>query len=127
MIKKLNFDKCETYDDVNKEIFNKINEIIDVVNNISVNVKVLEANSTHLTGVLSDIISVEKASISDLESSKTCVAGIKTDKYKLDISELISTKEGEISRVTSIEDGIKKESSVLFDTQGNIVLNCKRK
>lgn len=125
MIKKLNFDKCETYDDVNKEIFNKINEIIDVVNNIGVNVKALETNSTHLSRSITGVVNGIKASISDLEVSKTIVASIKADKIK--IGELISGEEGKLSRVTSIEDGIKKESSVLFDTQGNIVLNCKRK
>lgn len=69
-------------------------------------------------------LSVLEGEVTKLNSQQFNVYNI--DDCKANISELISTEEGEFSRVTSIEDGVKKESSILFNTQGNIVLNCKK-
>lgn len=120
MIKKLDFTKSKNIGGDFDIISDKIDEIIDAVNEISEDIKVLKTNSL----VIDSMATKLRATISDLQACEDSCMDIKANETKF--SEIISNEKGKLSRVVSIEDGVKKESSMLFDTQGKIVLNCKQ-
>lgn len=120
MIKKLDFTKSKNIGEDFDVISDKIDEIIDAVNEISEDIKLLKTNSL----VIDSMATKLRATISDLQAYEASYMDIKANETKF--SEIISNEKGKLSRVVSIEDGVKKESSMLFDTQGKIVLNCKQ-
>lgn len=120
MIKKLDFTKSKNIGEDFDVISDKIDEIIDAVNEISEDIKLLKTNSL----VIDSMATKLRATISDLQAYEASYMDIKANETKF--SEIISDEKVKVSRVTSIENGIKKESSMSIDTQGNIILNCKQ-
>ena len=120
MIKKLDFTKSKNIGEDFDVISDKIDEIIDAVNEISEDIKLLKTNSL----VIDSMATKLRATISDLQSCEASCMDIKANETKL--SEIISNEKGKLSRIVSIENGVKKESSILFDTEGNIFLNYKQ-
>ena len=120
MIKKLDFTKSKNIGEDFDVISDKIDEIIDAVNEISEDIKLLKTNSL----VIDSMATKLRATISDLQAYEASCMDIKANETKF--SEIISDEKVKVSRVTSIENGIKKESSMSIDTQGNIILNCKQ-
>lgn len=64
-----------------------------------------------------------RATISDLQAYEASYMDIKANETKF--SEIISDEKVKVSRVTSIENGTKKQTSVLLDVEGNINLKIK--
>ena len=119
MIKKLDFTKSKNIGgdfDINSD---KIEEIIDAVNEISEDIKVLKTNSL----VIDSMATKLRATISDLQACEDSCMDIKANETKF--SEIISNEKVKVSRVTSIENGTKKQTSVLLDVEGNINLKIK--
>lgn len=120
MIKKLDFTKSKNIGEDFDVISDKIDEIIDAVNEISEEIKVLKSSEIKTDSIIGKL----ELNTSDLQACIASCKDIKANETKL--SEIISDEKVKVSRVTSIENGIKKESSMSIDTQGNIILNCKQ-
>lgn len=119
MIKKLDFTKSKNIGEDFDVISDKIDEIIDAVNEISEHIKLLKTNSL----VIDSMATKLRATISDLQAYESSHMDIKANETKF--SEIISDEKVKVSRVTSIENGTKKQTSVLFDVEGNINLKIK--
>nr|DAE09615.1 MAG TPA: hypothetical protein [Siphoviridae sp. ctDtx1] len=119
MIKKLDFTKSKNIGEDFDVISDKIDEIIDAVNEISEDIKLLKTNSL----VIDSMATKLRATISDLQAYEASHMDIKANETKF--SEIISDEKVKVSRVTSIENGTKKQTSVLLDVEGNINLKIK--
>lgn len=119
MIKKLDFTKSKNIGEDFDVISDKIDEIIDAVNEISEDIKLLKTNSL----VIDSMATKLRATISDLQAYEASYMDIKANETKF--SEIISDEKVKVSRVTSIENGTKKQTSVLLDVEGNINLKIK--
>ena len=119
MIKKLDFTKSKNIGEDFDVISDKIDEIIDAVNEISEHIKLLKTNSLVIDSMATNL----RATISDLQAYESSHMDIKANETKF--SEIISDEKVKVSRVTSIENGTKKQTSVLFDVEGNINLKIK--
>ncbi|WP_373205971.1 hypothetical protein [Clostridium tertium] len=119
MIKKLDFTKSKNIGEDFDVISDKIDEIIDAVNEISEDIKLLKTDSL----VIDSMATKLRATISDLQAYEASYMDIKANETKF--SEIISDEKVKVSRVTSIENGTKKQTSVLLDVEGNINLKIK--
>jgi prophage DNA circulation protein len=119
MIKKLDFTKSKNIGEDFDVISDKIDEIIDAVNEISEHIKLLKTNNL----VIDSMATKLRATISDLQAYEASYMDIKANETKF--SEIISDEKVKVSRVTSIENGTKKQTSVLLDVEGNINLKIK--